>query len=303
MPGSMGQHVPTVAHLARKPLCAFGFLVRGAEEIGRWTMTETQWKVVVDRDRLTISSDTFTFTTSGTDPMHLEAVVADLQSAVRGTYGQYCGLSRAVEMVGERWGFLIVRDLLVSPKSAEELRTGLPRMAGGLLARRLKELEYTGVVRPVDDNDDDERRRYELTDYGRALEDAVLAFGRWGAASLATPRSEDIVTDSSLVMALKATFLPEMARDVRVSYELHIGEHVVNARIEDGVLDVAPGPLPDADTVFDFGFMLLSLFTGEMTPDDVLATGQVRVIGDPEELKRFVQMFQLPKIPAPPVPA
>jgi DNA-binding HxlR family transcriptional regulator len=265
-------------------------------------MTESNWKVVVDRDRLTISSDAFTFTTSSTDPMHLEAVVADLQSAVRETYGQYCGLSRAAEMVGERWGFLIVRDLLTGPKSAADLHTGLPLMSVKLVTRRLKELTYSGVVQPIDGDDADSAHvRYELTEYGRALEDAVLAFGRWGAATLATPRPEDIVTDASLLVALKATFLPEAARGVRVSYELRINDHVINVRIDDGVLEVAAGPLPGADAVLDLGFVLLALMTGEMTADDVLATGQARVEGDPALLHRFVEMFQLPKLPAPKV--
>jgi len=259
-------------------------------------MTDSNWKVVVDRDRLTISSDSFTFTTSGTDPMHVEAAVAELQSAVRGTYGQYCGLSRAAEMVGERWGFLIVRDLLTGPKSAEELRAGLPRMSPQLVSRRLKELEYSGVVRALDTTD-----RYELTAYGRALEEPVLAFGRWGAAALATPRTEDIVTDSSLMAALKATFRPETAGDAALSYELRIGDNLLHARIDDGVLELGTGPLPDADAKLDLGYLLLALMTGEMTADDVLTTGQVRVDGDPALLRRFVTMFQLPRLPGPKV--
>lgn len=265
-------------------------------------MTDSNWKVVVDGDRLTISSDSFTFTTSGTDPMHVEAAVADLQSAVRGTYGQYCGLSRAAEMVGERWGLLIVRDLLTGPKSADDLHAGLPRMSPKLVSRRLKELEHSGVVRALDAADHAAAQaRYELTAYGRALEEAVLAFGRWGAAALATPRAEDIVTDSSLMAALKATFRPETARDVRLSYELRIGDNLLNARIDDGVLEVGAGPLPDADAKLDLGYMLLALMAGDMTAADVLATGQVRVDGDPALLGRFVEMFQLPRLPAPKV--
>jgi DNA-binding HxlR family transcriptional regulator len=263
-------------------------------------MTDSNWKVVVDGDHLTISSDTFTFTTSGTDPMHVEAAIADLQSAIRGTYGQYCGLSRAAEMVGERWGFLIVRDLLTGPKSAEDLHAGLPRMSPNLVSRRLKELEYSGVVRALD-ADAGDGARYELTAYGRALEDPVLALSRWGAASLATPRIEDIVTDSSLMAALKAAFVPEAAGDVRLSYELRIAEKLLNARIDDGVLEVGVGPLPGADAKLDFGYVLLALMTGEMTADDVLVTGQVRVEGDPALLSRFVEMFQLPRLPAPKV--
>lgn len=266
-------------------------------------MTDSTWKVIVDGDSLTITSDAFSFSTKGTDPSRLEGVLADLQSALRGTYGQYCGLSRAAEMVGERWGFLIVRDLLVGPKTVAELCEGLPLASPPVLSRRLKELAYSGVVRQVEASDDHTQERYELTEYGRASEDAVLAFGRWGAATLAMPRPEDIVTDASLIVALKATFLAEMAVGVKVSYELTIGGHVLNARIDDGVLEVGAGPLPGADSTLDLGFALRELMTGEVSVEDAIESGQVRVeAGDTALLHRFVSLFQLPKLPAPQVP-
>jgi len=262
-------------------------------------MTRSDWKVVIDGDSLTISSDAFTFTTCGADATQLEAVVADLQSAVRGTYGQYCGLSRAAEMVGERWGFLIVRDLLVGPRSATELHDGLPKTSAKVLSRRLNEMEFSGVVRRTGRADGAGDERYELTEYGRALEEAVMAFGRWGAASLAAPRPDDIVTDASLMIALKATFLPETADDLSVSYELHVAGHVLNARIAGGVLEVGAGPLPGADAVLHLGVALLPLLTGQATVTGALAGGEVRVDGDPAQLSRFVRMFQLPRLAAP----
>ncbi|MFC4857000.1 winged helix-turn-helix transcriptional regulator [Actinophytocola glycyrrhizae] len=264
-------------------------------------MTESNWKVVVDSDRLTISSDAFTFTTNGMDPLQLETVVADLQSAVRGTYGQYCGLAQAAEMVGERWGFLIVRDLLAGPKSAAELHAGLPKLSVKLLSRRLNELEYTGVVRPAADADDQGEERYELTEYGRAAEDAVLSFGRWGAAALAKPRPDDIVTDASLTIALRAMFVAEAARDVHTSYEVHIGGHVLHLHIDDGTLKVGLGPLPGADSVLRLGVALQGLVTGQTTVADVLSSGAVSIEGDPELFTDFVTMFQLPRIPSPKV--
>jgi DNA-binding HxlR family transcriptional regulator len=267
-------------------------------------MTESPWKVIVDGDHLTISSDAFTFTTTGTDPTRLEGVIADLQSALRGTYGQFCGVSMAAEMVGERWGFHIIRDLITGPKSVAELSVGLPRLSLTLLSKRLKELEFVGVVRQIDadtapDTSAEGHERYELTEYGRAAEGAVLEFGRWGALALAIPRHDDIVTESSLLVALKATFLPDVAGDARLDYELHVGGRVVNARIREGVLEVASGPLPGADAILDLGSALLALWTGKVTAAEVLATGQVLVDGDPALLNRFVEMFQLPRLPAP----
>lgn len=266
-------------------------------------MTESDWKVVIDREGMTISSELFTLNTHSTDPMHLEAVVSELQRAIRGTYGQYCGLSRAVEMVGERWGILIIRDLIVSKKSATELHQGLPKISAKLLGMRLKEMEYSGIIRLGESVDQTGQPRYELTEYGRALEPAILAFGRWGAVSLAMPRPEDIVTDNSLTVAIKATFMPEKAADFRATYELHIGGHVIHAKIDNGAIDVAPGPLPGADAVLDLGFALRALLTGEATVQDVLDTGQVSVVGDPALLTRFVDMFQIPRVAPPRVPA
>lgn len=92
-------------------------------------------------------------------------------------YGQYCGVTRALELVGERWALLIVRDLLVGPRRYGELAAGLPRIPSNILAARLKELQEAGVLRRAP------RSRvivYELTDYGRELEPGVLALGAWG---------------------------------------------------------------------------------------------------------------------------
>src|ERR1700737_2507239 len=96
-------------------------------------------------------------------------------------YGQYCGLARALEIVGERWAILVIRDLLVGPRRFTDLHRGLPGIPTHILTARLKELEEAGVV----------RRRvlprpansivYELTEYGHELEEALQALGRWGA--------------------------------------------------------------------------------------------------------------------------
>jgi DNA-binding HxlR family transcriptional regulator len=258
----------------------------------------------MDRDGVRISSELFELTTSGAEPAQLDAVVSELQSVTRGTYGQYCGLSRAVEMIGERWGLLIVRDLLAGAKTATELHQGLPRISTKLLSMRLKEMTYSGVLRPVDVTEPADVAHYELTEYGRALEDVLFALGRWGAMALATPRPEDIITEDSLMVALRATFVPEPTRGDAVGYELHVGDIVVHAKFDDGRLEVARGPLADADAVIDPGPLFKSLLTGEVSVAAALDTGQVSVTGDPALLGRFVSMFRLPDLPSPaPAPA
>src|ERR1700761_339215 len=111
------------------------------------------------------------------------------------SYGQYDGLTAAVELVAERWALLIVRDLLVGPRRYTDLKQGLPRIPTNILSVRLKELQEGGVIRRVP------LARcglvYELTEYGRELEPIVLTLGRWGFKSMGDPKDEDVVTADS----------------------------------------------------------------------------------------------------------
>ncbi len=212
---------------------------------------------------------------------------------VNRTYGQYCGLARALELVGERWALLIVRDLLVGPRRFSDLRRGLPRIPTNILTTRLKELEAADIVarrvlpRPAGSI------VYALTDHGRGLEDIVLALGRWGAGSLGDPRADEIVTADSMVMALRTTFQAHAAAGPPVGFELRLGPVVVHARIVEGALTVAEGPLPTADLVLTTGPALRALLAGELRPADALARGDVQVTGDPALLTRFTALFRI----------
>ena len=219
------------------------------------------------------------------------------------SYGQYCGLARALEIVGERWALLLVRDLLVGPRRFTDLRRGLPHIPTNILSARLKELERAGVV----------RRRvlprpagsvvYELTEFGAELEAVVIRLGRWGARLLGEARPDEIVTVDSLIMAMRTTFDAGAARGLRLGYELRAGHMVIHMRVDRGRLDVAEGPLPGADLVIEAGPALRPLMAGEVSPAEAIDGGGVRVIGDPELLTRFVEIFQIPGPPAVAVPA
>jgi DNA-binding HxlR family transcriptional regulator/putative sterol carrier protein len=214
------------------------------------------------------------------------------------SYGQFCGVARALELVGERWALLIIRDLLVGPRRFTDLRQGLPRIPTNVLSDRLKELEQAGVV----------RRRvlprpaasvvYELTAYGSQLEEVVVRLGLWGAQSLGEPRPGEILTTDSMVLALRSTFVPEAARDLRASYELRLGPVTLHARIEDGTVSVAEGPLADADLIIEAGPAVKDLMNGELSPAEALAQGSVRVRGDAALLDGFARAFRIPAKPA-----
>jgi DNA-binding HxlR family transcriptional regulator len=211
----------------------------------------------------------------------------------RRAYGQYCGLARAAELVGERWALLILRDLLVGPKRFTDLRHGLPRIPTNILSDRLKELEDSGVV----------RRRvlprpagsivYELTEYGADLEEAIKHLGRWGARSLGEPRQDEIVTPDSLTMALRTTFRPEAADGVRATYELRLGPVVLHAAVDGPHLTVGQGPLPGADLVIETGPALKALLAREITPPEAVDQGLVHLTGEPRLLDTFVTLFRI----------
>jgi DNA-binding HxlR family transcriptional regulator len=213
------------------------------------------------------------------------------------SYGQFCGLARAMELIGERWGLLVVRDLILGPKRFTDLRRALPRIPTNILAARLRDLEEAGVVR---------RRAlprpgtpviYELTEYGQELREIVLRLGLWGARSLGNPQPDDILGMDSLILALHATFRPDRARGQHASYELHVGDNVVHARVSDGTLDVAAGPLPGADLVLETGPALKGLMAGEISPAEAIESGSVRLTGDGVLLERFVDCFHIPPLP------
>lgn len=219
---------------------------------------------------------------------------------VRG-YGQFCGLARALELVGERWALLIVRDLLVGPRRFTDLRQGLPRIPTNVLADRLKELEHSGIVqrkvlpRPA------ASVVYELTPYGSQLEEVVMRLGLWGAQSLGEPRADEIVTADSMVMALRSTFVPRAAERLTATFELHLGPVVLSARVERGKLTVTEGSATNPDLVLEAGPGIKDLLNGELSPRDALCDGRVRVIeGDPKLLERFVKVFRIPARPAVP---
>lgn len=209
------------------------------------------------------------------------------------SYGQFCGFARAVEIIGERWALLLVRDLLVGPKRFGELQRGLPKIPTNILTSRLKELEAAGIVQRRAAPQPGGGVLYELTSRGEELEPAVLAIGRWGAKMLDAPRPDEIITNDSMIMALRTTFQPQAAAGVHASYELRMGPLVIHARIADGNLVAGAGPLPDADLVIETGPALKAVMAREIMASDALAQGLVHITGDPALFDRFAEMFRI----------
>lgn len=205
-------------------------------------------------------------------------------------YGQYSGITRAMELVGERWALLIVRDLLVGPRRYSELAAG-SKIPSNILAARLKELQAAGILRRAP------RSRvivYELTDYGRELEPVVLALGAWGFKAMGDPRGEQIITPDSMTMDLRTAFRPEVAASLPATgYAARFGGAELLIRVDGSTLDVTRGDGP-VDLAFATGPGIRHLISGELAPERAIATGVVEVLsGRGDLLDRFATTFHL----------
>ena len=205
-------------------------------------------------------------------------------------YGQYCPVAHALELVGERWSLLVVRELLGGPKRYTDLAGGLPGIGTNILANRLRELEAAGVI---------EKRRlpppaaanvYALTEYGEELREPLYALGRWGARSLGPPTAKDSLAPGWLVNAVRATCTGGCVPD-RV-YEVRVDDESVTARFEDDELVVQPGSSGDADTVIETDpATLFCIASGEVPIRDAIKSKAVTVTGDQRDAERFLSLF------------
>src|SRR5919106_4370926 len=152
------------------------------------------------------------------------------------TYGELCGIARALDVVGERWALLVVRELLLGPKRFTDLRRGLPNVGPDVLSQRLRELEQGGVLRRRTLAPPAGSRVYELTDRGRSLEPVLLALGAWGSAAPVPPGSPRLGVDSTII-ALRTLFDARVAGDLAATYELRLADQTFRARVARGELE------------------------------------------------------------------
>lgn len=216
--------------------------------------------------------------------------------ATKRSYGEACRFAYALDLVGERWALLIVRELLLGPKRFTDLRVGLPHASTNILADRLHELERTAVVR---------RRKlpppagstvYELTEWGRELEPVVTQLGAWGARSPVPPESQAIGPDS-IVLALRSLFDAEAAGDLLASYELWIGEESFRVEMAGGEIELERGRAagPVATLAFPDAPTMAAVLTAQLPLEDALASGALRVDGPKQAAKRFLRLFPMPE--------
>jgi DNA-binding HxlR family transcriptional regulator len=211
------------------------------------------------------------------------------------TYDDGCAAAHALDLVGERWALLVVRELLLGPKRFTDLRAGLPNASPNVLAQRLRDLKSAGVVR---------RRRlpppaaskiYELTEWGRDLEPVIIALGKWGVRSPTKSPDAELGVDS-LILSFRTMFDPERAAGFDATYEFRFGEDRFRAEIAEGQLEIERGTAetPDATVEAEAG-TLAALVYDDLELDDALSSGDLRIEGDGEAVERFLALFPLPE--------
>ncbi len=210
------------------------------------------------------------------------------------TYGDGCGIAHALDLVGERWALLIVRELLLGPKRFTDLRDGLPKSSPNVLAQRLRELEQASIVR---------RRKlpppagswiYELTDWGRELKPIVISLGGWAVRSPSFPRGAPVGSDS-VILALSTFFDADAAGDLDARYELRMGENAFDVRVADRGIEVDRGAADDPDAVIETDTATFSaLIWDGRDLADAVRTGEIAIEGDHDAVARFLELFPQP---------
>ena len=204
-------------------------------------------------------------------------------------YGQYCPVAHALELVGERWALLVVRELLGGPKRYTDLAGALPGIGTNILASRLRDLEGAGVVQKRRLPPPAAANVYELTAYGEELREPLYALGRWGARSLGPPGAADNLAPGWLVNAVRATCKGCTTDKV---YELRIDDEAVTARFEDEALVVENGSAEDADTIIETDpATLFCIASGEVPIREALGSKAVKVTGSRADAERFLSLF------------
>ena len=211
------------------------------------------------------------------------------------SYGDGCSSAHALDLVGERWALLIIRDLLFGPKRFTDLQAGLPQSSPNVLTQRLRELEDAGVVRRRKLPPPASTMAYELTDWGAELEPILMGLQRWGAGSPTFPHDVPVGCDAAM-LALKNAFSAETAAGLRLVLEVRFGTGTFRVTVADSAIDIGRGSADRPDATIDTDPVTLEeVVFGPLTIDGAEHAGTLRIDGDRGVVERFFELFPVPE--------
>ncbi len=208
------------------------------------------------------------------------------------TYGDACGIARALDLVGDRWALLVVRELLLGPKRYTDLVSGLGRIAPDVLAQRLRDLEAGGLARRIIAPGPGRVQVYELTERGQELEPVLRELGRFGSY-LAMPVGELMFSPDAAAIALRTMFDPQRAADLRTNCVLTLDGEPFAVGIEGGELDLrrGGGGTPDTTLTTTPGVLAALVWHGRAL-DDAVRAGDAEFDGDAQVLESLFDVFR-----------
>lgn len=212
------------------------------------------------------------------------------------SYGQHCALAKSLDVVGDRWTLLVVRELLDGPQRYRDLLSSLAPVATDMLASRLRDLESAGLVHKRTLPKPASAVVYDLTDEGRALEDVINAYARWGRRFIETRTPGDVVRPEWLARAVRA-YIRDDRTGPAVSVRLVTPEGTSAMTIGPDTVDALADDVP-VDVTLTGAAETLS---AAMDPDrvgDLVASGLLAIDGDPRAVRRFARLFTSPRVSA-----
>jgi DNA-binding HxlR family transcriptional regulator len=209
-------------------------------------------------------------------------------------YGDSCGIARALDLIGERWALLVVRELVLGPKRFTDLRAGLPGVSADVLAQRLRELEAASVLARRTLPPPAAARVYELTAWGRELEPALQALGRWGSQAPLAAEALPLSADAAVV-ALQTMFDASAAGGLDAAYELRLGDKPFAIQVGGGRLQAHQGAADHAAATIstDTGTLVSVLWHGRPLKE-AIASGSLTIVGDGPAAERLLASFLSP---------
>ena len=220
--------------------------------------------------------------------MQLEKTTKTRRNEGKRGYEDACGLAHALELIGERWALLVMRELMFGPRRFSELRADLPGISANVLTQRLAELEQRGLVRKTKLPPPASVQVYEATEWGLEAAPVIRGLGKWAVRSQCHDPSRP-VSHVSIMMSMQTMFDPQRADGLTARVGFLFGETSYVADIRDGRIDVARGPIEDCELVFKGAPQELAGVLYGGAPIDA-----IRVEGDPAIAKRFITLFPLP---------
>ncbi|MEU0478973.1 winged helix-turn-helix transcriptional regulator [Streptosporangium sp. NPDC006013] len=206
------------------------------------------------------------------------------------TYGQACPIAHALDMIGERWALLVVRELRLGPRRYADLQAALPGLGPSVLAQRLRDLEAVGVLRRRTLPPPAASRTYELTEWGTELEPVFAALRTWGMRSPVVPLTGGISADTVL-LGLRAFFVPQLDVPWTATYRIALERDVYRVEIVDGELATVArdqGPAP-ADVYLESDHLTLqSVLSHERSLASAIDDGALTVTGDLKAVRRLI---------------